>query len=113
VLEVPNGLSTESWYPQRTSVVTRTRRWSSVRMQQPGSATIRFLAVAIVKRYMGLHVFSDRLITFSAIFDLTEALALQCFKPRSDPVQTPFKPWSAASGTWCFLKLSVFSRKTE
>ena len=55
----PDGFSTKSCFPRRTNAVTRTLRWSGVRMQQPTTATFRVLATAVTKRYMLLVSFRD------------------------------------------------------
>jgi hypothetical protein len=39
-----------SGFPRRKNLVTRTLRWSGVRMEQPGSTTLRLLATAITER---------------------------------------------------------------
>jgi hypothetical protein len=39
-----DGFNAESGFPRRQNAVTRTLRWSDVRMPQPGSATFRVLA---------------------------------------------------------------------
>jgi hypothetical protein len=105
-----DGFNAERGFPRRQNAVTRTLRWSGVRMEQSRSATLRLLAGGKHgAQYAREHVsLSEGSPASAQNFDLAESLRPQCFKPCSNPGQldrkafkrnsNPDPPWSAHPG---------------
>jgi hypothetical protein len=94
-------------FPRRKNVVTRTLRWSGVRMEQPGSATLRLLATAITERQMGGNTRSQGWL--SVIVGLAEALRPEAFitSPVSHARSGAIAPMRRAMSGYCLQRQGV------